>query len=476
MGLARIGLLGISLCSVFAFGDDASSPLEFWFYRPSLPIQWSPSESARDISLGGGVTAFGSKGSLDAKNMRWEDGSMRVDSLVGALSTERLAGEVNVLGIKQQLFSFRNIRVDISSKRPLELTLPEEIHMKVETVDGRTRFALSDDGFKNHIDGQIDALFRDYNLNFSDPKLSGDLGDVARQYGNALLSSAKSQLMDQARDELKKALSREQLASTLVSGTQSMPSGLPADIMQGEWIFRRILAQGRDANGQSQTFTLWRLAPANADSKANYAFPPNAGGARNIFTVVASPALIQKLSEKSLLDQANSADKQAVVMGADESKAIAHLFGFELAADRKLELVASGSSGPKFSAWMHRTQGGAQSYSDLIWTVREEGGQQEHRLGLVVEFPSNGEPRLKTAFVLEAGGAKQIGFAGVIVLRQFVDPRLGVLTQNWGTGNEQLKPTGMRAIGLAQGVRAKGDGFVDQWARAIGLDYALTSP
>jgi hypothetical protein len=474
MGLARLGLLGLVLCSAFAWGEESVSALEFWFYRPSLPIRWNPTQSARDISLGGGVTAFGSKGVLDVTNMRWEDGSLRVDSLAGALLTDRIAGELSVVGIKQELFSFRNIRVDIASKRPLELTLPDEIRMTVETAQGRSRFALADDGFKTHIDAQIDALFRDYDLNFTNPQLSGDLGDMARQYGNALLSSAKSQLMDQARDELKKALSREQLARTLVSGTQSMPAGLPPEVMRGDWIFRRILAQGRDASGRPQTFTLWRLAPAGADSRGNYTFPPASANSRNVFTVVAAPGLIQSLSEKSLLDQANSADKQAVVFGAQETQALARVFGFEANSDRKWELVAAGKGGPQFRVWMHRTQDGALSYSDLVWTVREQGGSEEHRLGMVVEYAQSAQPRLKAAFILHSTGAKPIAPADLAVLRTFIDPRLSVLTQNWGTGNEQLKPTGIRAIGLADGVRSQGNGFIDQWAKAIGLDYALS--
>jgi hypothetical protein len=199
-------------------------------------------------------------------------------------------------------------------------------------------------------------------------------------------------------------------------------------------------------------------------------------GTRNIFTVVASPLLVQSLSEKSLLAQANNADKTAVVMGADESTLVARLFGVSLQQGRKLELIATGPSGPKFKAWMHRTRGGAVSLSDLVWTVREEGGKQEYRLALVAEYSSSAQPHLKAAFLLGQNGARQVTGQELILLRRFIDPRLGILTQQWGTGNDQLKSSGMRAIGLAEGIRSQGNGFIDQWARGIGLDFALSAP
>ncbi len=456
----------------------APAPLEFWFYRPAVTVPEVKSEKARgDVSFGSNpiTTAKQLTEHLQITGIRWEDEGLRIGTMAGSVACTELESraKVPVINKEKTIFVFKNIRIEVSNKSELALGFPEEVRLTPQVADGRIRFALADGELKKAIDAQIDAIFSDSKFDQSfQTKISGELTELGRKAADQLLGGQRAKLLDQAREGLKRSLNPEELTKLLISGAQALPTQLPTDLTSQDWVLRRTRTERVDGQGRRLPIVLWRLVPASAPKDHSaYRMPNVSDTTRNVVTVVSSPQLLQTLIEGSF-----GGDRS---LGEKESGILAGILGFD-AAGGKVSLVATGERGPRVKTWSMPGTEGTRHFMDLLVTLRSEASEENHTLGIVMEFRGNKAPKLiqilpigrKTdAPTTDALQTMQSTFGRALLL-ELTNSKLDEATEKWVGASERLIPLNIRALGDA-GARSKNPAVSGRWAEALAVDFEL---
>ncbi len=470
----RSFILWYTFAASTLFGADVPS-LEFWFFRPIVPIADVKSDGVPGFGSTGNprIVAEGATQSLQVENIRWQDDALRIGKLQGNVKIDALQGVFETLGQKVRLFDYRNVNVQVRSRAELVLTFPSSMRLSPEVVDRRVSFRLADDSLKQHIDRQVEAYFAPESFQKHFEITIEGFPSLVKEFASQEIEKQKKHLLAQARAGMQKALSPDALANVLVVGQQALPAGFPVELIEGPWVFsRRTSELGRDGKAA----VLWRLAPESATS-SSYSIPIQAGN--NVLTVLLSPRMIQLLIQDSLRKQAG---EEAVAqgwspMGEAESVAAARVFGIE-ATQGPLGIVLSGQGEPQIAVW---SLPGKKNFLDVVLTLRAAEGPG-HRVGATLEFGEEGVPRLVNLALVgdpsrDAEARASDGWAafqqalGKTILTGLANGKLDDVHGRWMTGSDNLTPMGIRCLGL-RGERIVGMPQY-QFAEVLAVDFLM---
>jgi hypothetical protein len=459
-GIMRSTWFLCALVSLSAFAQEANvPPLEVWWFQPKVQVENLTSETDRgDVVLASDpkVEALRMRESLSVSEVRFAGDRLTIGKVQGKVSIGELKASKSVLGAAVNLFSFRDVEIEVATNQAVELVLPEKALLQLVNEEGMTRFDWNDPQWKAELDQQIETKISESLFTVT---LSGGLNDIAKGIANELIQKQKPELLKQAREELKKAMNSQRFSELL--SLRQLPSlkALAPVVAEKEWRLSKYQVSGA---------ILWRLAPANAGPSA-YDVPRAAVGSQNWVTLVASPQLLQSIAESAL--------QTMPPLDASQSAAIAALVGLSIEENGSIQLQASGERGPKVRFWSNVSPSNEKkSYMDVLLCLIGDNGEEVH-VGAVLEFLPEGVPQIRKLIPLENGDSESIRslLASVAweALSQRVNQSLaeafGRLSAQ-GTGST-LKS--VRSVGEA-GLRNAGTASSQAtWAKGLAIDLQL---
>lgn len=454
------GILSLFIIlSTAAFSAAPPSSLEFWFYRPQLPVADVRSEKAMNVpGLDGGKPV---KEEFSVTGIVWEGETLRVGKISASVVFEDLTSSIDapVIG-KQPLFSFPGARFDLESLAEIPLTFPEQVALNLVAGDGGVHFQLADDGLKQHVQAQLESLLSpqafDRNFRISP---GGGLSDLAKKAVIPWIESQKPKFLDSAREQIGKSLSPEVLTKMLALGGGILPDVFPGGVKEGKWVLRRMRVPRLVVGSQrNEDLILWRLAPEEQiTSQSLYRLPTTDLSKRNMVSVVAPQGLLQNMVEHSLTKRVTpSQDAEAapsVLLSKEESGVVSKVFDLLLPQDSQVHWIASGERGPKVRAWTWMEKRGKHMLDVLICLSEDARlGTGEHPLHAIAEFGEKGIPSLvamRPVGVTAAQAQAMVRSPEWPLLQKMVDEHLQQIYKDGVPTSTRLEPVGIRVLGDA---------------------------